>query len=374
MQLASILFLSVLHIGLCLAAGAPSPEEPALTSTTSSTLLPEQTPTWTNNTHQAASNLSLYDKLPKLWFETCANNNKNPPCTAYCHDNDTECLQAANFVVPACADLWGTYNAHVFDWRVSGGGAPSGWSTVFSTYGADAIPSTTTINVFTSFSTANVSIVRQNPTDPARLPKVTITPVYAMGSPIKSISVETASPYSGVVSYITAPQPSCRYAALKTTNDCGQCSIYGGTVELLFWPPATSSTTAGASVVTRSAVWDGVTLFSPTAYISLSTVYASNSCMQVGQNHTGTLLAMRPEDVSTQIHIGGKVAAYTYGRVNYADLLGPPPLDDYEAQPSCIMFGCSIIYPRYSPTLVVPMALRTLEPEWQSCVPALEGL
>ncbi|KAK4629721.1 hypothetical protein CLAFUW4_08520 [Fulvia fulva] len=368
-----ILLWGLALVGGCCAAGAPSPEQTAATSTTSSSILPNPTPTWTNSTHQAAGNFSLYDKLPSLWFETCANNNQNPPCTAYCRSNDTECLRAADVVVPACAGLWNTYNGHVFDWRISGGVAPSGWSTVLSTYGADAIPSTTTVNVYTSFSTANATLTRQHPTD-ARLPKVTITPVYAVGNPVPSVSVETASPYSGVVSYITAPQPSCRYAALKTTNDCGQCSIYGGTVELLFWPPTTSTTSAGAPVITKSTVWDGITLFSPTVYISLSTVYASNSCMQVGQNHTGTLLAMKPEDVSTQIHIGGKVAAYTYGRVDYADLVGLPPLDDYEAQPSCIMFGCSTIFPTYSPTLVVPMALRTLEADWSSCVAALEGL
>ncbi|KAK4498845.1 hypothetical protein PRZ48_009355 [Zasmidium cellare] len=142
-----------------------------------------------------------------------------------------------------------------------------GWTMAYSTYVKTSSLFTTTISVYTTFSTASVAVVKQNVHTNETNLQVTITPVYALG----------------------APSPN----------------------------------------------------------------------------------------VSTQYHWGGKVAqsgANEYGRMNYADLTGLPPVTDYENQPSCIMFGCSTILPTFNPTLVVPLALRTLAPEWADCDAALEGL
>jgi hypothetical protein len=234
------------------------------------------------------------------------------------------------------------------------------------------------VKVYTSFSTASISVIKQNK-DSLASGMVTITPVYAMGNPVKSVYVTTMTAWTKTNSWLTAPLPSCRYIGLSTTNNCGKCSIYGGTVDLYFWPPATA-VSSKSSMMTEPAsliLSEGVTLYSPTVYISLTTVYARNSCSFVGSNHTGTLVPMHPTDVSTQVHIGGKVAAtgaYYYGQVDYADLMGVPPVIDYQNQPSCVRFGCPTIYPTYSPTLVVPMALRSLNTDWKDCVSALEGL
>lgn len=273
-----------------------------------------------------------------------------------------------------CADIWSTYNS---DSRKISDPEP-GWSVVYSTYGQSSGLSSTTVSVYTTFSTATAAVVKQNVHTDETNADVTITPVYALGRPSPSVSVVSVSGWTETNSWLTKARPSCRYIAVSTSNDCGKCSIHGGSVELYYWPPATS-TQAPASLITgRSTVLtEGVTLYSPTVYISLSTVYADNSCTQIGQNHTGTLLAMNPTDVSTQVHLGGKVAqsgANSYAMVNYADLAGLTPVTEYENQPSCIMFGCSTILPSFNPTLVVPLALRTLDPAWADCQAALEGL
>ena len=357
----------------CCAAGAPMPED--TTSATATSSIVSQQPIYLNTSHAALGNFSIYDKLPSLWFETCLDDEGHPPCVAYCHENDTICRAAGTVATSSCNELWSTYNGN----KLKTENPEPGWSLYYTTYGTTGGESTTTVNVYTTFSTANLSVVKNNIDSNAEDPRVTITPVYAMGQPIPSASVKTISSSQRTTSWLTGPKPSCRYIALSTSNDCGQCSIHGGTVELFFWPPATKTATESAADATpRSTVLsNGITLYSQSAYISLSTIYASNSCTRVGLNHTGTLLAMDPADVSTQVHWGGKVAqtgANYYGQLNYADLMGVPPVSDYENQPSCIMYGCSTIFPTYSPTLVVPMAMRSLRPEWVSCVAALEGL
>ncbi|KAF2164069.1 hypothetical protein M409DRAFT_56791 [Zasmidium cellare ATCC 36951] len=331
-------------------------------------------PPSSEQSNTAFNNASIYDKLPGLWFETCNDDEGNPPCTAYCHKNDTSCQSLAGGVVSACKDLWSTYNG---DRDRTSDPAP-GWSLYYTTYGQDPSLMSTTIDVYKTFSTASVAVTKQNVHTNETNRQVTITPVYALGRPSPSVKVTTATEWAVSNSWLTKPTPSCRYVTLSTSNDCGKCSIYGGSVELYYWPPTTNTDTAMSTPATRSMeLTNGITLFSPTVYISLSTVYASNWCTRVGQNHTGTLLAMNPTDVSTQWHWGGKVgqsAANSYGPINYTDLAGLTPVTDYEQQPSCIMFGCSTIFPTWNPTLVVPSALRTLAPEWADCGAALEGL
>ena len=146
---------------------------------------------------------------------------------------------------------------------------------------------------------------------------------------------------------------------------------------MYFWPPAPTGkgNMSITAVSPSSAVVDGVTLFSPTVYISLRTIFASNSCQQVGARHTGTLVAMQPEDVSTQVQLGGKVWDLHYDKLDYNDLVGPPPLDDYMDQGSCVFVACPTIYSKsYRPTLVAPSQVRSVDPAWASCALAIQGL
>ncbi|KAK5719478.1 hypothetical protein LTR15_008002 [Elasticomyces elasticus] len=86
----------------------------------------------------------------------------------------------------------------------------------------------------------------------------------------------------------------------------------GGTVDLLYWPVATTSLhTIGNSTsteiipltgsnITRTAVYDDVTLTSPTVAISFQTAWAVDDCSKaVGKNHTGSIIPLRPDQVSS---------------------------------------------------------------------------
>ncbi|KAK0896844.1 hypothetical protein LTR02_011032 [Friedmanniomyces endolithicus] len=260
-----------------------------------------------------------------------------------------------------------------------------GWSTITSTVDNTAPRFTTTFNVWTSFSKANVSFLVGVPTARGRL--TTMTPVYALGSPVHSGSLVTYPEINVTFTTITGPTPDCKFSGVATAvveTDCGRCTLNGGTVELYYWPsPAPLSTshptiTESTSSPLRSTALNGTTLYSPSVYISFQTAFATNSCRRVGRDHTGTMLALRPEDVSTQVHVGGPVyqsGANRYGAMNYADLTGSPPASVYESQPSCIMFGCATIYPSsYFPTLVVPPQMRLLDNAREDCDVGLDEL
>ncbi|KAK3620878.1 hypothetical protein LTR56_022727 [Elasticomyces elasticus] len=239
---------------------------------------------------------------------------------------------------------------------------------------------TTTVDVWTSFSKANVSVLVGVPTARGKL--TTMTPVYALGSPIQSTSLVTYPDIYVTFTTVTGNTPRCKFTGVTTApteTNCGQCTMNGGTVELLYWTDqATIQAVNAESKSLRSAVLNGTTLYSPSVYISFQTAFATNSCGRVGRNHTGTILAMRPQDLSTQVHWGGKVlqsGANDYATINYADLYGLPPVDVYESQPSCIMFGCATIYTTsYFPTIVIPPQMRSLDSAWQDCAVGLEGL
>ncbi|KAK1807953.1 hypothetical protein LTR12_017696 [Friedmanniomyces endolithicus] len=260
-----------------------------------------------------------------------------------------------------------------------------GWSTITSIVDNTVPRFTTTFDVWTSFSKANVSFLVGVPTARGKL--TTMTPVYALGSPVKSESLVTYPDINITFTTVTGATPDCNFTDVATAvvqTDCGRCTLNGGTVELYYWldqathlndPPIN---TESMSSPLRSTVLNGTTLYSPSVYISFQTAFATNSCRRVGQAHTGTMLALRPEDVSTQVHVGGPVyqsGANRYGAMNYADLTGLPPAKVYESQPSCIMFGCATIYPSsYFPTLVIPPQMRALDSAWRDCDVGLDGL
>ncbi|EGP87162.1 uncharacterized protein MYCGRDRAFT_93213 [Zymoseptoria tritici IPO323] len=131
---------------------------------------------------------------------------------------------------------------------------------------------------------------------------------------------------------------------------------------------------ASGSTTVVSAVLNGTTLYSPTVYISIATAYATNECSNLGQRHHATFLAMNPSDVSTQIQLGGKAWANSFGAVRYEDLTGLPPASNYQLQPSCIMFGCPTMDNHFSPTLSVPAQLRSMDAAWKDCGAPLQGL
>ncbi|KAK0259021.1 hypothetical protein LTR87_017478 [Friedmanniomyces endolithicus] len=318
------------------------------------------------------------ETIPNLWFSTCLNDlegNPATPCIAYCRPEQPDCLTAAGSITKTCSPSWSSYFA--VKWSSTSPGP--GWSTITSTDGQDGGPSTETVSVWTSFSKANYSLVVGIST------MSTLTPVYAIGSPVLSITTTSYEERHGTLTYLSGPTPTCRYTAVATSTDCGQCTLTGGTVQLFYWPPTTTThptveneTSRSGSIAPYTALLNGTTLYSPSVYISFESVYASNNCFQVGSRHISTLLAMDSQDVSTQVHIGGKVGQYganSYSALRYGDLTGLPPASEYELQPSCLMLGCPTIYPSsWNPVLAVPRQLRSMDSAWQGCAMGLEGL
>ena len=318
---------------------------------------------------QVAANQSS-DEIPGL--EPCT----DPPCGALCPPRDRACLSAAASIAATCSPQWST-------WSMRANGAIStptgqGWSTYIKTEGIGPTTSTGYTLMYTTFSAASGAVGRYNSTG-----DVTFTPVYALGTPLTKPVTSTFPDNREYFTRTIGPKPKCKYttAFLKTFTDCGQCTLTGGTVDLYFWPPSTAA--AGGNVTAtgspRSTVVDGTTMISPSAYIHLRTVYASDQCSQVGRRYTSKMLAMNPEDITTQIHVGGKAGgsdANRYTALNYADLVGLPPMSAYELQPSCVVFGCPTIYPssHWDPTLEVPTQLRSMDPAWKSCAVGLDGL
>ncbi|KAK0343409.1 hypothetical protein LTR91_023321 [Friedmanniomyces endolithicus] len=174
------------------------------------------------------------ETIPNLWFSTCLNDlegNPATPCIPYCRPEQPDCLTAAGSITKTCSPSWSSYFA--VKWSSTSPGP--GWSTITSTDGQDGGPSTETVSVWTSFSKANYSLVVGIST------MSTLTPVYAIGSPVLSITTTSYEERHGTLTYLSGPTPTCRYTAVATSTDCGQCTLTGGTVQLFYWPPTTTT-------------------------------------------------------------------------------------------------------------------------------------
>ena len=226
---------------------------------------------------------------------------------------------------------------------------------------------------------------------------------------------------TGTAAQITAPPqpPNCvnssdasSASAIRSSMfACGPCTIFGQGVELVYFPVPTTvsrdmcastpsaklthygsgavidayagksyganaSVTPGASVVT--AVVDGHTFTSGTAYISISSVWASNRCSQtLGTPVMDAILAMPSESVLSlrysQNHFQYFMltTAQTGYPVSYADFNQPIPYSAWNGQASCEesnAYNCQIIYENeYRPQLAIPPEIRGLNPEWAGC-------
>ncbi|KAK4495027.1 hypothetical protein PRZ48_013354 [Zasmidium cellare] len=205
----------------------------------------------------------------------------------------------------------------------------------------------------------------------------------------------------------------------SVTNEiygCGDCTIFGEGVELVYFPtypssrdmcamtPTASLTHYGSDAVItayagksfggegdasgkRTAVADGHTFTSGTAYISISTVYAVDRCSKTfGTPVKDAILAMPSESVLSlrysQDHFQrlmstDKVTGYP---VSYADFNTPIPWSAWNGQNLCDPGGyggwaCSIIYEHsFRPQLAIPPQITQLSPEFEKCQMWYNGL
>ncbi|KAK5716669.1 hypothetical protein LTR15_009561 [Elasticomyces elasticus] len=270
-------------------------------------------------------------------------------------------------------------------------------------------------------------------------PSIIENTVYDLG-PNGNLTAGTPMTWHNTA-YLTATEPACH----PTHGVCGPCTIFGGQVQLLYFPVAANvsrnmcatsppppslcplgSTTApytsglfaegwncqsyghchyaeGNMSTMNSgpyAVFNGTTLYHNRAYISLSTVYASDQCGTVGTPHVGSVLTLASSQIFSYDRqlIPEVCGDYGYS-FNFANLLPNLPYSAFRDWPgdkpgcstpasgfplpggfvdgSAVLPGglCStIIDDMYFPVLVVPTEIRNLDPAWATCGVALEGL
>ncbi|KAI9700943.1 MAG: hypothetical protein M1820_006588 [Bogoriella megaspora] len=211
-------------------------------------------------------------------------------------------------------------------------------------------------------------------------------------------------------SYLPASWPSSSTLAAGCTLGCGKCAVTGGTVQLIYWPPATAAARnqtntsltprAASGLVVASTL--GTVLTSPTVYISLADVHAADSCSVVGRTHSHTILPLTATDQLSSIwaqYQGGLSTA----SFNFDDLNTPIAESVYTRQPWCaqwtssqssedLNFGAcngtvafwgdqNTCYPTcpqtrpFNPILVLPSSfLNNVDPQWSSCTLEQRGV
>ncbi|KAI6851287.1 hypothetical protein KC332_g1524 [Hortaea werneckii] len=182
----------------------------------------------------------------------------------------------------------------------------------------------------------------------------------------------------------------------RCTLGCGRCAVTGGSVRLIYWPPATTTNNNSAPSTAPisapvTAVTLGTTFTSPTLYISYSNVYAANACNDIGSTITDTIVPI-PTDRQLSSVYGGTLPCDAHMRDTQAwtatapftieDLYQQPvPYSIYSSQPWCATYlrdrGCGGTCPTtrpYEPILVVPeQILQDMQPAWSSCYGDIRG-
>lgn len=293
-----------------------------------------------------------------------------------CAHNDPACYAKCTAMATACGSKW-------FQWT-------SRNSYLTFTKSPTSFSTTTITSQNYAYST---SVVQEGEA------RITFEYASPIGKPIATItSVHTLYSMDQIVTRWTEPPPTCTPSAwLQCTKgpDCRACTVQGGTVEVLFWPPASKNATSdqhgsmtgkfsNGSIAIRDSIKPPVTamfgthtLTSPSVYISFQTAYALNDCGQtVGKAMPGALLPMDAESLFTmragldyfEVTSGSiQTTFYESASFNYNDFDGPVPPSAYTHQPSCLASGCYTIYPDYHPQLALPPQVRSMDPAWESC-------
>lgn len=101
-----------------------------------------------------------------------------------------------------------------------------------------------------------------------------------------------------ITSNVLLWDPSSSFAP-GCTLGCQSCQIDGGTLQLIYWPPASStwidgyySAISGNSNETVTIVTLGTTFTSPTVYVSFDSLYARDSCSAFGRTYSNQIVAI----------------------------------------------------------------------------------
>ncbi|KAL3443283.1 hypothetical protein BJX65DRAFT_200021 [Aspergillus insuetus] len=186
------------------------------------------------------------------------------------------------------------------------------------------------------------------------------------------------------------PTPAREY---PEENPCSNCHFLPGTATLFYWPVTTASgdlclqngTTIPATGPS-TAIVDGATFVSPTAYLSFTTIYAwsnrrGHAGFQCGVDHFDQVISMDPATLSSVRH--HRNAKYpTYGTAypfNFAEFMPQEigsytqsliPWPQFRGGEQCPLNDddtCTIIRDDYTPWLLLPEEVRQIDPGWTVC-------
>jgi hypothetical protein len=115
-------------------------------------------------------------------------------------------------------------------------------------------------------------------------------------------TLTTTEASNGHIAIITSNvlfwDPSSSFAP-GCTLGCQSCQINGGTVQLIYWPPASStwingsySAISGNSSEMVTIATLGTTFTSPTVYVSFDSLYARDSCSAFGRTYSNQIVAI----------------------------------------------------------------------------------
>jgi hypothetical protein len=203
-----------------------------------------------------------------------------------------------------------------------------------------------------------------------------------------TVNNETIRSYKYEWDSTSALVPGC-------TVGCQSCQINGGTVQLIYWPPASSTRvngfyTALMGTAKSTIVTLGTTLTSPTVYVSFDSLYARDSCSPFGKTYSNEIIAIT--DTATLKSIAGWNDRDYLGSTfsfNFTDLyVSPVPESIYQNQPRCASsfyveaknenpnlweWVCPRMFP-YEPILAIPDEVRHIDPGWADCIGSINGV
>ena len=132
---------------------------------------------------------------------------------------------------------------------------------------------------------------------------------------------------STITTYVPYWNPHSTFAP-GCTLGCHSCQINGGTVQLIYWPPESStwingnySALSGNSSETRTIVTLGTTLTSPTVYVSFDSLYARDSCSAFGKTYYDEIVAITNTANLSSLYSWGRYNGLAYpASFNFTDL------------------------------------------------------
>jgi hypothetical protein len=201
---------------------------------------------------------------------------ENTTFATSCAYDDPKCYAQCTAMATACGSKW-------FQWT-------SRNSYLTFTQSPTSFSTTTITSQSWAYST---SVVHEGEA------RITFEYASPIGKPLlTTTSVKTFYSMDRKVTRWTEPPPTCTPSAwLKCTKgpDCRACTVQGGTVEVLFWPPASKIASNGTHIAPTqgfpsgsisphnnisqpivTAMFGTHTLTSPSVYISFQTAYAIN--------------------------------------------------------------------------------------------------